>query len=176
MDLSQMVVNFANEIVGPAWILLWALATVVGVWYVGTAILRMVRAARIPGQQVITTGDILPVLIIGALLANLSTVINTIWNSFGSGTASYAAISYAGLDEFGRFKDAINAVLTIASIAGGFFFFKGLVILKKACDGHSSQGANDVVWRAITHMIGGAFLVQIPAVIDAFRETFNLYW
>lgn len=176
MDLSQMVVNFAKGIVGPAWLFLWVLGACIGVWYVGTALLRMVRAAKIPGQQVVTTGDILPIIIIGALLANLSTVINTVWNSFGSGPASYTAISYAGLDEFGRFKDAINAVLTIASIAGGFFFFKGLIILKKACDGQSSQGANDVVWRAITHMIGGAFLVQIPAVIDAFRETFNLYW
>jgi len=177
MDLAQMIIQFAGTFSVAMWRLLWVLGALVGTNYVGMALLRMVRASRFPGQSPVTTGDILPVILIGGCMVNLSRFINATWNTFGHGMVSYGAISYSGASDFGRFADAINAVLTLASLAGGYFFFKGCLLLKKAtADGHSSYGADDSAWRAITHMFGGATLVQIPDVIEAFRQSFGLFW
>ena len=74
-------------------------------------------------------------------------------------------------------KDAVNAVLTLASFAGGCFFFKGLLLMKKAAlEGESSQGGDDAIWRGLTHMIFGAALTHVDKVIEAFQATFQLYW
>ncbi|MEB0221336.1 conjugal transfer protein TraQ [Pseudomonas sp. AB12(2023)] len=177
MDLSQMIVNFASTFAVVFWKLLWAVGLLVGMIFVGASLMKMQRASRIPGHSPVTFGDILPIIIVGGLLANLSKFINTTWNSFGTGTVSYGPISYSGAAEFGRFADAINAVLTLASIAGGVFFFKGVLLLKKASmDGQSNQGADDAVWRAITHMVFGSMLVQIPDAIEAFKISFKIVW
>lgn len=177
MDLAQMIIQFAATFSVAMWRLLWVLGALVGTVYVGTSLMRMQRASRFPGQAPVTVGDILPIILIGGLLLNLSRFINATWNSVGTGTVSYGAISYSGAAAFGVFADAINAVLTLASVAGGYFFFKGVVLLKKAStDGHSSHGADDFVWRAMTHMFGGTALVQIADVTDAFRQSFGLFW
>ena len=79
-------------------------------------------------------------------------------------------VTYSGADSFGRFKDAVNAVLTLASFAGGCFFFKGLLLMKKAAlEGESSQGGDDAIWRGLTHMIFGAALTHVDKVIEAFQ-------
>jgi hypothetical protein len=110
-------------------------------------------------------------------MVNLSVLINATWNSMGTGTISYGPISYDGAADFGVFAAAINAVLTLASIAGGYFFFRGVLLLRRATvAGHSSHGADDLVWRAVTHMLGGACLVQVTKVIDAARTTLGLVW
>jgi hypothetical protein len=177
MDISAMLISFTKEITGAVWRLLWVLGALVGTLYVGSALLRMSRASRLPGQQAVTVGDILPIILVGALLLNLSVFINTAWNSMASGTVSYGAVSYAQAADFGKFADAINAVLTLASLAGGCYFFKGVVLLKKASmEGQSSQGADDSVWRALTHMLGGCLLVQIADTIERFRQSAHLFW
>ncbi|QUE78433.1 conjugal transfer protein TraQ (plasmid) [Stutzerimonas stutzeri] len=177
MDLASMIVHFANDFSVALWRLLWALGGLVGVIYVASAILRLQRSVRIPGGPPVTFGDIVPLMLVGGLMANLSSFINATWNTIGTGTVTYGPIAYEGAADFGRFAAAINAVLTLASVFGGVFFFKGVMLLKKAAmDGQSNQGADDSVWRALTHMIFGALLVQIPDAIEAFRVSFNLFW
>lgn len=177
MDLASMIISAANSITGAFWTLLWSLGGLVGMIYSGMVLRRMQLASVEPGRRPFSAGGTVMVLIIGALLFNLSGTIGSAWNTFSSGTTTYGAISYSGAAQFGKFKDAINAVLTLASLAGGFFCFKALLLLKKATvDGESSNGADDLVWRAITHLIAGAALVHIDKMIDAFQATFKLYW
>ncbi|MCC7005919.1 MAG: conjugal transfer protein TraQ [Ottowia sp.] len=177
MDLAQMIIRFANEFSVAMWRLLWVLGAVVGISYVGSSLMRMQRASRFPGHSPVTFGDILPVILVGALLLNLSRSINVAWNTFGTGVVTYGPISYGGVADFGRLAEAVNAALTIASVAGGFFFFKGCLLLKKPwMDGQSSHGAEDYVWKAITHMLGGSALVQITQMIEAFRHSLKLFW
>ncbi|MCU1737532.1 MULTISPECIES: conjugal transfer protein TraQ [unclassified Pseudomonas] len=177
MDLAQMITQFANTFAAALWRFLWVLGILVGTVYAGSALMRLQRASRLPGSSPVTVGDIVPLLIIAGLMANLSRFINAAWTSFGSGTVSYGPIAYSGAAEFGRMAEAINSVLTLASVFGGVMFFKGVLLLKKATvDGHSNQGADDAVWRALTHMIFGSFLVQIPDVIDAARASFGAAW
>ncbi|GGM26093.1 conjugal transfer protein TraQ [Pseudomonas asuensis] len=177
MDLAQMITAFAPTFATALWGLLWALGGLLGTVYVGNSLLKMQRSQRFPGQIPVTFGDVLPVILVGGLVANLSRFINATWNTFATGTVSYGAVSYSGAADFGRFAEAINAVLTLASVAGGVFALRGLVILKKSLmDGQQSQGADDGVWRALTHIVGGAMLVQIAEMIEKFRESFHLYW
>jgi hypothetical protein len=177
MDLSEMIIHFARDFPEAMWRFLWVLGAVVGTVYVGTSLLRMARASRLPGQSPVTVGDILPVIIIAGLMLNLSVFINKAWNSFSTGTITYGPVAYAQAAEFGRFAEAINAVLSIASVAGGCYFFRGLLLLKRASlEGQSSQGADDSVWRALTHMVGGVFIVQIAETIERFRQSFHLFW
>jgi hypothetical protein len=177
MDLASMVVAAANSLTVVMWALLWSLGGLVGMIYSGTVLRRMQLASIEPGRRPISAGGTIMVLIIGAMLFNLSTTIGNTWNTFSSGATTYGAISYSGADGFGKFKDAINAVLTLASVAGGFFCFKALLLLKKATvDGESSNGADDLVWRALTHLIAGAGLVHIDKMIETFQATFKLYW
>lgn len=177
MDISAMLVNFAKEFPVAMWRLLWVLGALVGTLYVGSALLRLSRASRLPGQNPVTVGDILPIILVGALLLNLKVFINSAWNTLASGTISYGPVAYAQAAQFGKFADAINAVLTLASVAGGCYFFKGVTLLKKAAmEGQSAQGADDSVWRALTHMLGGALLVQIADTIERFRQSLQLVW
>lgn len=177
MDISEMLIHFAKEFPVAMWRLLWSLGALVGFLYVGSAILKMARASRLPGQSAVTLGDILPIILVGALLLNLRIFINRTWNSMAAGTIDYGPVAYAQVAEFGKFAAAINAVLTIASVAGGVYFFKGVLLLKRAAvEGQSSQGSEDFVWRALTHMIGGALLVQIADTIERFRQSTHLIW
>ncbi|WP_122385481.1 conjugal transfer protein TraQ [Pseudomonas savastanoi] len=177
MDLASMIIAAANSLTGVMWVLLWSLGGLVGFVYAGMVLRRMQLASVEPGRRPISAGGTVMVLIIGALLFNLSGTIGTVWTTFSEGQANYGAISWSGAEQFGKFKEAVNAVLTLASLAGGFFCFKGLLLLKKASiDGESSNGADDLIWRALTHLIAGAGLVHVDKMIDAFQETFKLYW
>jgi hypothetical protein len=177
VDLAEMLVTLANDLTEPLWRLLWVVAGLAGLLYFGHVLMKMHRASRFPGQHSVTLGDVVGVSVVAATMVNLSGFINATWNSMGTGTIAYGPISYSGAADFGVFADAINAVLTLASIAGGYFFFKGVLLLRRATvAGHTSHGADDVVWRAITHMLGGACLVQIADMIDRFRMTLGLVW
>lgn len=176
MDLASLIINFASGINQPMWRLIWALSALIGVFCIGAALLKLQRASLNPGHYRMNTMDVLPLIIIGALLVNFSVFINTIWTSMGTGTVSYDAVSYDGVKDFGKLSEAINAVLTLARLGGGIFALRGMLFLKRAVSGESSGGSGDAVARAFTHLIGGALLVQIPDVIDAFRASFGLYW
>lgn len=177
MDISEMLIHFAKEFPAAMWRLLWTLGALVGVLYTGSALLKMARASRLPGQSPVTAGEFVPVIIVGALLLNLRLFINKTWNSLAAGTIDYGPVSYAQAAEFGKFANAINAVLTIVSVAGGCYFFKGLLLLKRAAvEGQSSQGGEDFQWRAIVHMLGGCLLVQIGDTIERFRQSAHLFW
>lgn len=177
MDIAEMLIHFAKEFPAVMWRLLWALGALVGILYCGSALLRMARASRLPGQNPVTVGEIVPVILVGALLLNLRLFINKAWNSMAAGTIDYGPVSYAQAAEFGKFANAINAVLTIASVAGGCYFFKGLLLLKRAAvEGQSSQGSEDIHWRALAHMIGGCLLVQIADTVERFRQSAHIFW
>ena len=177
MDLASMIIAAANSLTGVIWALLWSLGALLGIVYAGTVLRRMQLASIQPGRRPISGGGTMMVLIIGALLFNLSGTIGTVWTTFSEGQSNYGAISWSGAEQFRKFKESVNAVLTLASLAGGFCCCKGVLLLKKASiEGESSNGADDMIWRALTHLIAGAGLVHVDKMIDAFQETFKLYW
>lgn len=177
MDISQMVIQFAPEFANALWKLLWALGNAVGLSYLGGVLLKFIRASKQPNQQnQFSFGESLMVVLVAVLLYNLNKTIGFTWNSFGSGMISYGPISYDMGSESGRLNEVVGAVLTLVSVFGGCFCFKGLLLLKKGSTGGSSHGAEDYVWSAFTHIFFGAALVKIAETIDAFRTSFRLFW
>ncbi len=171
MDISSMVENMSTSTSAALWVLMWALGQLVGLFTGGIALKRLVKANSDSSRPPLTIGDIVPLLLIGACMMNMSSMINNVWTTFGQGDVSFDAISYDPASGFGALSTTVNAVLTIVAVFGGMFFFKGLMLLKRgSLEGQSSNGAQggDTIARAITHMIGGAFLINITAILDAF--------
>jgi uncharacterized protein YneF (UPF0154 family) len=171
MDISTILENMSSSTSAALWTLLWALGQLVGLLTGGFAINRLVKANLDSSKPPLTIGDIIPLLLIGACMINMSSMINSVWNTFGEGTVSFDAISYEPAAGFGTLSTTINAALTVVAVFGGIFFFKGLLLLKKgAIEGQSSNGTHggDTIGRAITHMIGGSFLINITSILDAF--------
>lgn len=171
MDISTMLENMSASTSAALWVLLWALGQLVGLVSGGFALHRLVKANSDSNRPPLTLGDIVPLLLIAACMINLSSMINNVWNTFGQGTVSFDAISYDPAAGFGALSTTVNAALTVVAVFGGIFFFKGLLLLKRgAIEGQSSNGAHggDTIGRAITHMIGGAFLINITSILDAF--------
>jgi hypothetical protein len=175
-DLGTMVVHAASSLSVVLWTLLWAISGLVGTLYAGQTLMKMHRASVHPGHhQSVGIGQVAILLIVAAILLNLSKFINLAWKSVGSGDVAYGPISYAPAASFGQLGPVINACLTLGSVAGGFYAFKGVLLLKKAAiDGNTAHGSDDNVWRGLTHILAGAVLVQIPQFIDAARQTLGL--
>lgn len=171
-----MIVDFANSFNTSFWRFLWGISALIGFIWAGSALIKMGKASRFPGQSPVTFGDILPLLIIAAVIFNLSGFINNVLTSVGLGTTSYGPLSYSGAAVVGgRFEQMINAALTIAAMFGGVFCIKGVLLLKKAFGGYQGQG-EDFTWKAITHILGGAILVNIPRFLEAAQTSLGIAW
>ena len=171
MDLSQIVINVASSLAGPAWRLLWAITALVGTMYMGSVMMRAHRASQMSGQTM-PLGQLLMLFLIAGLLVNIAKLLNVASNTLGLGEVSYGPIAYAPAAALGSLGETINACLTLASVAGGYFAFKGILLLKRAtADGNTGQSGEDIIWRSLTHLFFGALLVNISKFIDAARAT-----
>lgn len=176
MDLGQAVVNAAASLVGPAWTLLWSLCGLIGVLYGGAVMMRAHRASQMVGQPM-PVSQLVMLFLIAGVITNLSKLLNAASNTVGLGDVSYGPIAYAPAAALGPLGQVINACLTLGSIAGGWFAFKGMLLMKRAtADGHGGNSGEDIIWRAMTHLFFGATLVNIPKFIDAARATIGLMY
>ncbi|MDL4860704.1 conjugal transfer protein TraQ [Halomonas elongata] len=176
-DLLSMVVSAAANLQTAFWTLLWVIGGLMGFLYGGQTVLAWVKDTQQPGPPQVSTGAKISIFFIGVLLVNLPFFINTTSESIGLTARGYSPISYASPDRYGLLAQGIDAVLTLATMFGGWFALKGLFLLKSASEQTGrGQYAGDSVSKGLGHIIGGACLVQIPAVLEAAAETVNLTW
>jgi hypothetical protein len=121
-------------------------------------------------------GEVVFALLIGAVLTNYSGALSEVSSSMGLGTVSYAALDYPGASTFGQMAPAINAVLTLASMAGGAFALKGILMIHQANSGGGAYAAHDVGLKGATHVLAGAALANIVQVIDVFQQSAGGLW
>lgn len=177
MDLGSMVVKASTELSNAIWPFLWIVGGLCGFWYCSITVMRIIRGVRLPGAPVITVMEAISLFIAASLMANLSVFINKFWNSFKDGETVYGPLSYSGAAELGQLSVVISSVLTMVSLFGGFYFFKGLLLFASAnMKGGSGHGSNDEVWRALGHMLWSSALINIISMIESFRQTFGLVW
>ena len=176
MDLSQALVNLVQNLVQPFWSLIFKLGACFGIWYVISVAFRLAKSHHYPGQQPVGFGEVAMALIFGAVLVNYSGAMNEVSASFGMGTISYAALDYPEAQSFGQLAPAVNAVLTLASMAGGAFALKGILLIARANTGGGSYSAQDVGWKGATHVIAGAALANVVQVIEMFRQSTGGLW
>ncbi|WP_145557957.1 conjugal transfer protein TraQ [Yersinia aldovae] len=170
-ELSSAFVKFVTNITGPAWTLLWTLGLLIALILTARIFSRAAQGITVPGRASVTGGEVISVLIISALLANYSGWISTVSNSVGLGDATYGQISYIDNGgSLGKFAAVINSAMTFASLMGGIYGFKGLLLLHKSASGGGGQG-QDLIWKAITHIIFGGLLVRIAQFMSIASNT-----
>lgn len=170
-ELSDAFINVVKNITDPAWSLIWALGLLVGTLWTANILIRLSKS-RVPGNQPVSTGEFFAVLFVAAMLSHYSGWISSVSNSMGLGDASFGPISYVSSSgDLGRFAEVINAAMTFASLMGGIYGFKGLLLLRKSASG-GGQG-KDLVGKAVVHIIFGGLLVRIAEFISAAAESAN---
>lgn len=176
-DLVSMVVSAAENLQSAFWLMLWSIAGLVGLIFGAKTIIAWVKDTQQPGPPQVSNGAKISVFFIGVFLANLPFFINTTSESLGLASRGFSPISYASPERFGLLAQGVDAVLTLATMFGGWFALKGLLLLRSASEQSGrGQHAGDSVSRGIGHIIAGACLVQIPAVLEAAAQTVNIAW
>ncbi len=169
-ELSDVFVKFVNNITGPAWALLWVLGMLVATFWVVSIFSRTVRGAKMAGVQPVTGMEVIAVILIASLLAHYSGWITNVSQTLGLESASFGLISYVDPGgSLGKFADVINASMTFASLMGGVYGFKGLMLFHKHCSG-GGQG-RDLLGQAFVHILFGGILVRISQFISNLSNT-----
>lgn len=168
-EMSVAFIYLINNITEPFWHLLGAIGVTVSlIWVVGLGF-KMKRGTA-PGATAVTPGEIIGVLVIASFIGNYASWLSSFSQSAGLGDISFGVLSY--VDEggnLGKFAGVINAALTFVSMMGGLFGMKGLYLLKQKTSGEGKTG--DLGMQAVTHIIGGGFLVQIAQLLSAFANS-----
>lgn len=177
MDLSQALINFVQNTVHPFWNLIFKIAACLGCWYVLSVIVRLAKANQYPGQhQPVSGGEVFLAFLFGAVLVNYTSAMNHVSASLGMGAISFSALDYPEAQGFGQLAPAINAVLTLASMAGGAFALKGILLIARASTGGGAYASHDVGWKGATHVIAGAALANVVQVIEMLRHSTGGLW
>jgi hypothetical protein len=175
MDLSEALINLVNNLVGPFWRIVFALGACLGIWYTFHVGMKLIKANNLPGQPAVNGGELLVCLVIATCLFHYSGFMQRVAGTMSLGTISYSALDYPGASNFGKLAPAVNAVLTLASMAGGGFAFKGLLLIRRASSGGGHAG-DDLGWKGATHVFGGAALINIVQTIELFRQSAGGLW
>lgn len=176
-DLMSMVVSAAENLQTAFWLMLWSLSGLVGLIFGAKTIYAWFKDTQQPGPPMVGNGAKFSIFLIGVFLANLPYLINTTTETLGLSARGFSPIAYASTERYGLLAQGIDAVLTLATMFGGWFAFKGLLLMRSASE-QSGRGqyAGDSVSRGLGHLFAGALLVQITGVLDAAAETVNLAW
>ena len=175
MDLSAALSHLVASIVGPFWKLLFGFAGLLALIYVLQFASRVMRANQHPGHAPpVSMGEGIFVLLLGAALVNMPAAFSRVSNTLSLGAVSYGAIDYPGAANFGKLAPAVNAVLTIAAMAGGAYALRGLIYFKKATSG--GQSGEDLGWKGCTHLFGGIALIQLVQLVEMLRNSTGGLW
>lgn len=148
-----------------------AISMVAGFIYMLTTLTHVKNAGRGGGganplahpDGGIKAGSFLGRMAVSALMLSLGWSLGTtVETFFGAQVSVRAALAYAPIQQMGNdyWKLVWNVILVWIILIGVAGFFRGLVLLHEAASGSQQQG-NDLSWRAIWHLIGGAAAVNI---------------
>lgn len=168
-ELSIAFINLINNITAPFWALIWAISSLLSLFWLYSLGLKMARSA-VPGTTPVSLGEIAGVLFVVTLLASYSGTLNALSHSAGYGDIDFGIISY--VDEggqLGEFAGVINAALTFASLMGGVFGLKGLYLLRLKAQGENRGG--DLGLQGAIHIFGGGALVQLANIFTSFSQS-----
>jgi hypothetical protein len=175
MDLSQALSNAVNNVVGPFWTFLFDLASLLAIGYMLSIGYRFAQSNKLPGQPSVSGGEVLAVIVISALLFQFGSAMNHASASLGFDAITYGAIDYPGAESFGKLAPAVNAALTVGSMAGGVYALRGFLMILRANTGGGKAG-QDLGWRGFTHVFGGAAMANLVQVIEHLRQSTGGLW
>lgn len=173
IDVTMML-NAIKSNIGPVIKLVTAVAYVIGVWFIYSAIQSLKRAgqSQMMMQQQNAIGGPLVKLIIGILLIYLPNTIDiTVWTlwghtAFGSEAESVMTYTPSGGDPFGAMKEG---AIALVRLIGYIAFVRGLVALSHSTDqGGGQQGG---FAKGILYLIGGILAINIVETVRVIGNT-----
>lgn len=168
-DFTKMLFALeANS--GPVMQLLIAVSYVIGFAFIVSAILELKQwgQSRTMMSMNLTIAGPLTKLLIGVVLFYLPTTINVaIWTIWGHGAGEKALTEFAANpgDKFGPLKRGSVALVRVVGYAS---FIRGFVMLSRVAHQGSQPG---VAGKAIVHIIGGIFAINIWETIQVVRNS-----
>lgn len=173
-DLSDMIINFVDDVKQPIISGVVAVAFVLGVFYIGRGLFKAAKYGQDPRTH--SMPIIVGHMAFGALLLVLSQSLGSMLTTiFGtSEIASFSGISWSGGGSGGgdmtKANDAIKAAIIFFQLVGLIAFLRGWVIVKQSVEGTSQA----TVGQGLTHVIGGAIAVNMPMFLMAAERTFGI--
>jgi intracellular multiplication protein IcmC len=167
IDINAMLSALKDNI-DPVIRLATAVAYVLGIWFMISAILELKLIGQSQGmmsQKMGLGGPIMRFAIGAALVYFPSTVdvaVSTLWGS-GESIVSYTAAA----DD--PFKLAKEGVFSIIKAVGIVSFIRGFVILSHSTGQHGSQPGT--VGKGIFHIIGGILAINIVTTIEVLKNS-----
>lgn len=168
LSAQDMITNIAAQI--PSLMrFVTALAYVMGMYMIFYGIMKLKQygeSRTMMSQSHELKGPII-LLVVGALLLYLPTSVQVGLSTFWTEPNPYGYLE--NTDEWSGF---INNCFLVIQLFGTIAFIRGLLILSRLGGGHGGQP--DTLGRAMTHIIGGIFCINIYEFIQVILFTLGI--
>lgn len=168
-DLVGMIMTFSESLTGISF-LLTGLCYILGVLFVlrGIFKLRIMADHRSQMFQPMEVGGPLVSIFVGAGLIWWPTLMDTVTYTFWGATSPLDYRPAFGSD----FDQVWEVILKVMQIVGLIAFIRGWSYLTKV----GEQGAQGMLTKGLTHIIGGVLAYHMGAVIHVVMTTFGFDW
>jgi intracellular multiplication protein IcmC len=167
-DITQMLVNLQQQL-GPIWQFLNALCWVLGICFVGIAIMKLKQYGQITVMMAThaNLGPAMAYLLIGLGLLFIPTFMDTVSMSLWG----YGMENLPSYDDSAGFSDIMIPVVQLIRVIGLFAFIRGWILLLRL--GHQGSPPGTLS-KGLLHMLGGIMAVNIVGTLDVLKATFGL--
>ncbi len=168
-NIAEMFVNSKSSVLAVIG-LVQALAYLLGVAIVVQSALSFKEYSESGGRTQLKTP--VSLFLIGAFLIAFPSTVNMATTTLSLGASSGTNV----MSEFGvgsalGLTEAIQAILLFIKMVGFIAVVRGFLIFKSISQG---SGGQNTPGKALTHIAGGAFAINIDATIQAFAATVGM--
>lgn len=168
IDFQTMLQNLAKSYPN-LWRLLTASSYIMGFFFIFKAVysLKIYGESRTMSSSQTSIKGPLANILAGVMLIFIPTAFSMINMTF-FGTPNLLSYNQGGIGVFTQ--ESIAAVLGVVQLVGLIAFIRGWVYIARAGE---SSGGQPVIGKALTHIIGGAFAINVVQVKDVIWNTFG---
>jgi len=169
-DIGDMLINLSQSYAG-IWRLITSFSYVAGFIMFFRAIYNLKIYGELRTMMPSQASVKLPVtyMIVAAALLWLPSAVNVMMESTFGYTGPRQLLSHIAVDSI-RGEQILRAVLGMVQIVGLIAFIRGWMILSQG----AQQGSPQSFGKAITHMIGGIFALNIDGTWELLKGTFGI--
>jgi hypothetical protein len=171
--LDTLVINFMQDLHGPALILIGGFCFVVGFILIANAIYRLTKTSQEGPRGPAGFGTIMSFIVGGLFVSFPFSMANISSTLFGTSEA-LTTIDFMALedqmDNPEYVKSVFSAILAFMLIVGVISIARGLYLFKLSSDGNQQA----TIMGASAHVIAGAMLVNFGQVANMIQNTLGL--
>lgn len=167
LNAADMLTNIASQLPN-VMRMVTAIAYVLGIYFVVYGLMKLKEfgeARTMMSSQHHLKGPLIA-MAVGTFLLYLPTAVQTSLSTFWAQPNPYGYTENTGL-----YSGVMSNALLIIQLFGTIAFIRGLVILSHAGDQQGGQGS---VGKGLTHIIGGAFCINIYQLVQMVFTTLGI--